>query len=73
MIDNALEIPADSEKLDKNKNPLGYHSTDIDTLKTSQEQDPETKEVIDDIESDKHSEFLIEDGLLYHSDKGTKT
>ena len=59
VTDNALEISADPENLDENKNPLDYHFIDIDTLKTSQRRDPEIIEIIDDIESEKHSGFLI--------------
>ena len=59
--------------MDLDQNPLDYHTIDIKALKTSQKRDPEIKEIIDNIESDKYSGFLIEDGLLYHLDKGTKT
>ena len=78
VIDNALEITTEPESQDKEKNtnPLDYHSIGMNTLKTSQKRDPEIKEIIDDLKSDKprtDSGYFIEDGLLYHLDKGTKT
>ena len=35
VIDNALEISADSESLDQDQNPLDYHALDLKALKTS--------------------------------------
>ena len=80
VIDNAVKIsdePDESEEKQKRK-PLDYHDFDQKALKLAQQQDAEIKAIITGLQSDPPdpqmmTSYCLEDGLLHHVEKGTKT
>ena len=74
IIDNGLEIQ-DEQQSDEELCPSDQHTIDIGALKKAQRNDQEIKQMIKEVkeETTTNGKFLIDDGLLYHVDRGTKT
>ena len=72
VIDNAIEIP--TETSDQSANPLDYHPFDHNSLRKAQRADPEISQIMSDLnDSQTSSRYCVENGLLYHIERGTKT
>ena len=79
VIDNAAQISSESETDPKQKEiePLYYQTFDEKALKNAQKEGEEIRNIIDKLESQdtepQVASYIIENGLLYHLEKGTKT
>ena len=76
VIDNAVET--EEQETDEKQNPLDYHNFDETTLRLAQEKDTEMKTIILELQKETPdaqvvSTYCLENGLLYHVEKGTKT
>ena len=77
-IDNALEVSDSENSVNQKQKPLDYHLFDEKALKLAQQQDDNIQAIISDLQSEtpdlqSTSAYCLEDGLLYHVEKGTKT
>ena len=77
VVDNAVDITDEDDQEQKQK-PLDYHDINENSLKLAQQEDPEIQNIIRELKNEtpdpqSTSSYCLENDLLYHVEKGTKT
>ena len=76
VLDNAVQLSGDETK-DDDTNLLDFQNFDKTTMRQAQLDDKQLREIIDGIaenaDDPQFSKFCMENELLYHIEKGTKT